>query len=96
VDITVKRVPGGLVSCYLHDRAFLGLTVSARPPAGRFVLLDPLPRRLLCLAAGSGITPVMSIVRWIDDACLPIEASPFPTHDGYPRSGGGFVGTDLD
>ena len=58
-----------------HDRAFIGLTVSARPPAGRFVLPDPLPRRLLCLAAGSGITPVMSILRWIDDACLSIEAT---------------------
>jgi ferredoxin-NADP reductase len=35
----------------------------------------PPPRRLLCLAAGSGITPVMSILRWIDDACLPVEAT---------------------
>jgi ferredoxin-NADP reductase len=75
VDITVKRAPGGIVSCYLHDHAAIGLTVNARPPAGRFVLPDPPPRRLLCLAAGSGITPVMSILRWIDDACLPIEAA---------------------
>jgi ferredoxin-NADP reductase len=75
LDITVKHVPGGVVSCYLHDRALIGLTVSARPPAGRFVLPNPPPRRLLCLAAGSGITPVMSILRWIDDACLPIAAT---------------------
>jgi len=63
------------VSCYLHDRVFVGLTVSARPPAGRFVLPDPVPSRLLFLAGGSGITPVMSILRWIDDACLSIEAT---------------------
>jgi ferredoxin-NADP reductase len=75
LDITVKRVPDGLVSGYLHDCAAIGMTVSARPPAGRFVLDDPPPRRLLAIAAGSGITPVMSIFRWMDDACLPIEAT---------------------
>jgi ferredoxin-NADP reductase len=75
LDITVKRVPDGRVSGYLHEHAAPGLTVTARPPAGRFVLGDPPPRRLLCLAAGSGLTPVMSILRWIDDACLPVEAT---------------------
>jgi ferredoxin-NADP reductase len=81
LDITVKRVPDGRVSSYLHDHAAPGLTVTARPPAGRFVLGEcasappPPPRRLLCLAAGSGLTPVMSILRWIDDACLPVEAT---------------------
>jgi ferredoxin-NADP reductase len=75
LDITVKRVPDGRVSGYLHDHAAPGLTVTARPPAGRFVLSDPPPRRLLCIAAGSGLTPVMSILRWIDDACLSVEAT---------------------
>jgi ferredoxin-NADP reductase len=75
LDITVKRVPDGRVSGYLHDHAAPGLTVTARPPAGRFVLGAPPPPRLLCLAAGSGLTPVMSILRWIDDACLPVEAT---------------------
>jgi ferredoxin-NADP reductase len=75
VDITVKRVPDGRVSPHLHDRLEVGLTVSARPPAGRFVLADPPPERILCIAAGSGITPVMSILRWIDDAGLPVTAT---------------------
>jgi ferredoxin-NADP reductase len=75
LDITVKRVPDGCVSCHLHDNVSPGLTVTARPPAGKFVLPDPPPPRILCLAAGSGITPVMSILRWIDHACLPTEAT---------------------
>lgn len=58
--ITVRRVPNGLFSNWLVQDAAPGDILRALPPAGRFVLPEKAPRRLLYLAAGSGITPVMS------------------------------------
>ncbi|MFJ8111023.1 2Fe-2S iron-sulfur cluster-binding protein [Streptomyces sp. NPDC096132] len=60
--VTVKRVPGGVASNWICDRLRRGDTVDTLAPAGRFT---PAPDRrdLLLFAAGSGITPVMSILR---------------------------------
>ncbi|MFD5204450.1 2Fe-2S iron-sulfur cluster-binding protein [Streptomyces sp. NPDC058375] len=60
--VTVKRVPGGIASNWICDRLRPGDTVEALLPAGRFT---PAPdhRELLLFAAGSGITPAMSILR---------------------------------
>lgn len=59
--ITVKRVPGGVVSNWLVDNVRAGDLLDVSPPAGSFVV----PNRagdLVTHAAGSGITPVVSIV----------------------------------
>ncbi|HEY6796654.1 MAG TPA: ferredoxin--NADP reductase [Kineosporiaceae bacterium] len=60
--ITVKRVPGGYASNWLCDHITPGCTLQVLPPAGRFT-----PRRvdddLLLVAGGSGITPVVSILK---------------------------------
>jgi len=61
--ITVKRVAGGRVSGWLHDHVRAGDVLHLGPAAGDFVLPEPAPRRLLLLSGGSGITPVMSILR---------------------------------
>jgi len=63
IAITVKRQPGGRVSNFLHDRVRPGAVLGLGQAAGRFVLPDPVPPRLVLLSAGSGITPIMSIVR---------------------------------
>jgi ferredoxin-NADP reductase len=59
----VKRHPGGLVSNALHDQLANGAALVLSPPAGEFVLPRVPPRRMLMLSAGSGITPVMSMLR---------------------------------
>ncbi len=61
--ITVKRQAGGRVSTWLHDHLETGDVVTLAPPAGDFVLPTPLPARLLMLAGGSGITPLMAMLR---------------------------------
>lgn len=63
--VTVKKVQGGQVSVYLHDKVQVGDTLDVAPPAGRFYNeLDPEKRRTYYLfAAGSGITPLMSIIK---------------------------------
>src|SRR5262249_22826766 len=62
-EITVKAVTGGQVSPRLVFGATLGTVVRLDAPAGEFVLPDTVPERVLFLTAGSGITPVMSMLR---------------------------------
>lgn len=65
--ITVKRVAGGRVSNYLLDTLQPGMTLRALAPSGQFHLPDTLPRNLLLLSGGSGITPMLSISRTLLD-----------------------------
>ena len=60
--ITVKRVPDGHVSNWICDHVRPGCELDLLPPAGSFTPAS-LDDDLLLLAAGSGITPVMSIVK---------------------------------
>ena len=62
--IAIRRVRGGTVSTYLHDRVKRGDTIEARGPSGTFTETPDAGRRrrFLMLAAGSGITPMMSII----------------------------------
>jgi len=61
-SITVRRVPGGQVSEWLHAKASVGDVVRLGPASGDFVVSDS-PRPLLLLSGGSGITPVLAIAR---------------------------------
>jgi 3-ketosteroid 9alpha-monooxygenase subunit B len=60
--ITVKRVDGGRVSQWMNDDVKPGDTLWVTPPAGLFVLNDK-RRRIVFFAGGSGITPVISLVK---------------------------------
>ncbi|WP_446666381.1 FAD-binding oxidoreductase [Flexivirga sp. B27] len=61
--ITVKRVPGGPVSNWLHDEFGPGDTIWATGPHGEFSHVRHPSGKYLFLSAGSGITPVMSMTR---------------------------------
>jgi ferredoxin-NADP reductase len=63
IAVTVKRHPGGRVSSFLHDAVRPGHVLGLSRASGCFVLPDPPPARRLMLSAGSGITPIMSILR---------------------------------
>lgn len=73
LEITVKRVPGGLVSNYLNDHVGLGQLIRVRGPAGKFSCFNYPSRKILAVAAGSGITPVMSMARWIVDTAADVD-----------------------
>ncbi|MFD6393864.1 ferredoxin reductase [Nocardia sp. NPDC060259] len=66
IQLTVKAHPGGLVSNYLHDNAKPGMVVDLAPAAGVFALPGQRPDRVLLISGGSGITPVLSMVRTLD------------------------------
>ncbi|MCI3900134.1 ferredoxin reductase [Streptomyces spectabilis] len=61
--ITVKALRGGRVSPHLVHRTRPGTVLRLGPAQGEFVLPRPLPDRLLFVTAGSGITPVMGMLR---------------------------------
>ena len=61
--ITVKRVPDGRVSSFMHDHVRRGDIVRLGMPAGDFVRRAEAFPRLLLLSGGSGVTPIMSVLR---------------------------------
>lgn len=67
IELTIKAHPEGLVSQYLHRNARVGLVVSLSRADGTFYLPSPRPERVLLISGGSGITPVMSMLRSLLD-----------------------------
>ncbi len=63
VTITVKAMPEGFLSAHLVGGVKPGTIVRLAAPQGNFVLPDPAPPTVLFITAGSGITPVMSMLR---------------------------------
>ncbi|MEM7173856.1 MAG: ferredoxin--NADP reductase [Bacteroidota bacterium] len=63
--ITIKRIPKGKVSNYLHDEIKVGDSIKAKGPKGNFVL----PKKIrsayqaVYIAGGSGITPIFSMIK---------------------------------
>jgi stearoyl-CoA 9-desaturase NADPH oxidoreductase len=68
IGVTVKCVDAGKVSPYLVRHGHAGQIVSLGGVEGDFVLPDPAPDRLLFITAGSGVTPIMSMLRHLDGA----------------------------
>ena len=60
--VTVKRVPGGLVSGWMHEHLGPGDIVEVTRPAGVFCLRDT-AAPMVAFGAGSGITPILSLVK---------------------------------
>jgi ferredoxin-NADP reductase len=83
LEITIKRVlappnsgsdvPPGLVSNWLHDNLKVGSNIKLSGPMGKFTCFaNPAPK-LLLISAGSGITPMMSMSRWLYDTASDVD-----------------------
>jgi stearoyl-CoA 9-desaturase NADPH oxidoreductase len=66
ISVTPKKVDSGVVSPYLVEQIQPGAVVRLGDIEGEFILPDPLPAKLLFISAGSGITPIMSMLRSLD------------------------------
>ena len=66
IAITVRAMPEGLLSSHLVNGLEPGTIVRLAAPEGDFTLPEPPPPRMLFLVGGSGITPVMSMLRTLD------------------------------
>jgi glycine betaine catabolism B len=74
LEVTVKRVlatsedfPAGLVSNWLHDNLKVGSEIKLSGPMGKFTCFQYPSQKLLFISAGSGITPMMGMSRWLCD-----------------------------
>jgi ferredoxin-NADP reductase len=67
LELTVKADPNGLVSRYLRANAEPGMILGLSQPDGGFTLPAERPRRVLLVSGGSGITPVLSMLRTLVD-----------------------------
>jgi cytochrome-b5 reductase len=71
-DLTVKRYETGVVSKYLHDQQTGDTVLMSGPsPGGHWV--DGMATRVGFVAGGTGITPMISIIRWILNKKLDVE-----------------------
>jgi stearoyl-CoA 9-desaturase NADPH oxidoreductase len=73
LEITVKSHPAGLVSNHLIANARPGMVLALEQAEGDFHLPEPRPERILLISGGSGITPVMSMLRTL---CAEAHAGP--------------------
>ena len=94
--VGIKKIEGGLFSSWANERIVPGDAIEAMPPMGNFHLpLDPQARHhYLGFAAGSGITPLLSIVKTTlaAEPHEPLHAGlrqPRLEHDHVPRGAGG-------
>ena len=72
IEITVQRVPDGEVSSYLADEARNGDTVEVRGPVGGWFVWKPADSApVLLVAGGSGVVPLMAMIRSRDGAVSP-------------------------
>lgn len=67
LDITVKKVPDGIVSTWLNEKLKVGDSLSLSGPFGSFSCALHAHEKLLFVAVGSGVVPMMSMLRWLAD-----------------------------
>lgn len=72
IAITVKAIPDGVVSNHLVRKATTGTLVQLDQATGEFTLGARPPAKILFLTAGSGITPVMGMLRNLPDLDIDI------------------------
>lgn len=73
IQVTVKRVPGGLASNWLNDSLRPGMRLEIADIGGRFSALDIPARKPLDLSGVTGATPVMSMLQYISDLADPTD-----------------------
>lgn len=83
IAITVKAMPEGFLSSHLVSGVQPGTVVRLAAPQGEFVLPEPVPGKILFATAGSGLTPIISMLRMLrhrgqrTDICL-VHSAPTP------------------
>lgn len=85
ISITVKAIPGGVVSDHLVHRARAGQMVQLAQAEGEFVLPQPIPAKLLLVTAGSGITPVIGMLRNLFSRSTPYAGDIVLLHSAMTR-----------
>lgn len=73
MELTVKREEQGIVSRYLHDVLKVGDLLKVTGPFGDFTFTGTNAESIVLIAGGVGITPMMSVLRYLTDTAWPGE-----------------------
>ncbi len=65
LTVGIKKVENGTFSVFANEHIKVGDTFEIMPPEGRFIFEDDSPKNIAAFAAGSGITPIMSIAQTV-------------------------------
>ncbi|MFC7693713.1 ferredoxin reductase [Paeniroseomonas aquatica] len=71
VEVTVKREDQGLISRHLHDKVAVGILLDVSAPLGVFTFTGTEANSIVLIAGGVGITPMMSVTRYLTDRSYP-------------------------
>jgi ferredoxin-NADP reductase len=71
IEVTIKREEHGLISQYMHDQVKTGDRLQLTAPAGKFYFDGTQADNIVLLAGGVGITPMMSVTRYLTAHCWP-------------------------
>ena len=85
ISVTVKAIPDGVVSNHLVHRARPGQMLQLAQAQGEFVLPQPIPQKLLLVTAGSGITPVIGMLRNLFSRATPYAGDIVLLHSAMTR-----------
>lgn len=85
LSITVKAIEDGVVSNFLVHRAKAGQMLQLDQAQGDFVLPQPMPEKLLLVTAGSGITPVIGMLRNLFSRATPVVPDIVLLHSALTR-----------
>jgi len=77
VELTVRLVPGGLCSTYVHEVMEEGDSVDLTGPFGDFCLQEDSDREIVGIAGGCGMAPIRSIVHHMAERGMPRKMSYF-------------------
>jgi hypothetical protein len=77
VELTVKREEQGVVSRYLHDQLKVGELLTVTGPFGAFTFTGTDAESIVLIAGGVGITPMMSVLRYLTDTGWPGKSFSF-------------------
>lgn len=67
IELTIKVNAGGQVSRHLYEHAIPGMRLAVSAPQGEFHLPEQRPDRIVLMSGGSGITPVLAMLRTLVD-----------------------------
>jgi ferredoxin-NADP reductase len=67
VELTVKAAPNGHATRWMHKALHPGIEIEARGPLGQFSIAHHYASSFALISGGSGITPMMSMLRWLAD-----------------------------
>lgn len=65
IYFTIKRIENGELSRYLFDHLHIGDILTSLPPSGRFTIHEAESKLAVFISAGSGITPVFSLIKYL-------------------------------